>query len=88
MNANTRFPVLRSNVGRALPQNYYPQEAISAALFAQRGGDEDSAARFDRIHRSVGVERRHLALPEDYRALDSFSKTNDKWIERASRLKD
>src|SRR5260370_5166834 len=72
------------SIGRALPQNYYPQEEISAALWNEWGGSDESRIRFERIHRSVGVRGRHLAVPmEDYRALDSFSKMNDKWIERA-----
>lgn len=74
-------------IGRALPENYYSQEVISAALWNEWGGGDDSRARFERLHRSVGVRGRHLALPmEDYRALDSFSKMNDKWIERATDL--
>src|ERR1019366_8692540 len=78
----TKHPVLRS-IGRALPQNYYPQEVISAALWKEWDGSDAGRARFERLHRSVGVRGRHLALPmEDYRALDSFSKMNDKWIER------
>lgn len=86
MNDGTQFPVMRS-IGRALPQNYYPQEKISAALWNEWGGDDESRTRFERIHHSVGVRGRHLALPmEDYRALDSFSKLNDKWIEHASDL--
>ena len=84
MNSSEQFPMLRS-IGLALPQNYYPQEMISAALWNEWGGSDESRARFDRLHRSVGVRGRHLALPmEDYRALDSFAKMNDKWIERAS----
>ncbi len=75
------------SIGRALPRNYYSQEVISAALWNELGGSVESRARFERIHRSVGVRGRHLALPmEDYRALDSFSKMNRKWIERATDL--
>lgn len=81
-----QFPLMRS-IGRALPQNYYPQEVISEALWNEWGGSGENRARFERLHRSVGVRGRHLALPmEDYRALDSFSKMNDKWIERATDL--
>lgn len=84
--SNPRYPLLRS-IGRALPRNYYPQEVITAALWNEWGGDDDSRARFERLHRSVGVRGRHLALPmEDYRALDTFSKTNDRWIECATDL--
>jgi alkylresorcinol/alkylpyrone synthase len=86
MNNSEQFPLLRS-IGRALPRNYYPQETISAALWNEWGGCDESRTRFERIHRSVGVRGRHLALPmEDYRALDSFSKMNEKWIERATDL--
>ena len=86
MSSDTQFPLLRS-IGRALPQNYYPQETISAALWSEWGGGEEGRARFERLHRAVGVRGRHLALPmEDYRALDSFSKMNDQWIERATDL--
>jgi alkylresorcinol/alkylpyrone synthase len=86
MNRSEQFPLIRS-IGRALPQNYYPQETISAALWNEWGGNDESRARFERLHRSVGVRGRHLAIPmEDYRALDSFSKMNDKWIERATDL--
>jgi len=86
MSISEQLPII-SSIGRALPQNCYPQEAISAALWREWGNDDDGRARFERLHRSVGVRTRHLALPmEDYRALDSFSKTNDKWIERATEL--
>ncbi len=86
MGTDTQFPLIRS-IGRALPQNYYSQETISAALWNEWGGSEEGQVRFERLHRSVGVRGRHLALPmEDYRALDSFSKMNDKWIERAADL--
>jgi alkylresorcinol/alkylpyrone synthase len=51
------------SIGRALPQNYYLQEVISAALWNEWGGNDDNRSRFERIHRSVGVRGRHLALP-------------------------
>jgi alkylresorcinol/alkylpyrone synthase len=86
MSSDTQFPLMRS-IGCALPQNYYPQKVISAALWNEWGGSDESRARFERLHRSVGVHGRHLALPmEEYRALDSFSKMNGKWIERATDL--
>jgi alkylresorcinol/alkylpyrone synthase len=76
-------PVLRS-VGRALPTNYYPQEILTTALWNEWSGKIEDRALFDRLHRSVFVRGRHLALPMDeYQGIDSFGKTNDKWIERA-----
>jgi alkylresorcinol/alkylpyrone synthase len=84
--SGTKHPVLRS-IGRALPNNYYPQEVLSTALWNEWSDKIEDSARFQRIHRSVGVRGRHLALPMDeYRGLDSFAKSNDKWIERAAEL--
>ena len=86
MSSSEQLPIINS-IGCALPQNCYPQETISAALWNEWGGSDESRARFERLHRSVGVRTRHLALPmERYRELDSFSKTNDMWIERATEL--
>jgi alkylresorcinol/alkylpyrone synthase len=77
---------LRS-IGRALPTNYYPQEILSTALWNEWSGKVEDRALFERMHRSVGVRRRHLALPMDeYRDIDTFEKANDKWIERAAEL--
>ncbi|MGD0075694.1 MAG: 3-oxoacyl-[acyl-carrier-protein] synthase III C-terminal domain-containing protein [Candidatus Binataceae bacterium] len=82
----TKYPVLRS-IGRALSPNYYEQETLSAALWNEWNGNASERTRFERFHRSVGVRGRHLALPMDeYRAIDSFGKANDKWIERATEL--
>lgn len=79
-------PVLRS-VGRALPENYYPQEVLSTALWNEWSGKVEDRALYERLHRSIGVRGRHLALPmDDYREIDSFGKSNDKWIEHAADL--
>lgn len=84
--ALSRHPVLRS-IGRALPSNYYRQEILSSALWNEWSGKVTDRSRFEHLHRSVNVRGRHLALPlEEYRALDSFGKANDKWVERAADL--
>jgi alkylresorcinol/alkylpyrone synthase len=80
------YPSLRS-IGRALPDNYYDQQTLSSALWEEWRLDARTRAHFDKFHHSVGVHGRHLALPlDEYRELDSFAKTNDKWIERATEL--
>ena len=77
----SKHPVLRS-IDRALPSNYYRQEILSSALWNAWGGQVTDRSRFERLHRSVSVRGRHLALSmEEYRALDSFGKANDKWVE-------
>ena len=84
--SGTKHPVLRS-IGRALPTNYYPQQVLSTALWNEWSGNIEDRARFERLHRSVGVRGRHLALQiNEYRGIDSFAKANDKWIERAAEL--
>jgi alkylresorcinol/alkylpyrone synthase len=84
--ALSRHPQLKS-IGRALPSNYNRQEILSSALWNARSGKVRDRSQFERIHRSVSVRGRHLALPmEEYRALDSFGKANDKWVERAADL--
>jgi len=84
--SGVKHPVLRS-IGLALPPNYYAQETLSAALWNEWSGKIEDRALFQRLHRSVGVRGRHLALPMDqYRGIDSFAKANDRWIERASEL--
>lgn len=86
MTSDSRFPIMRA-IGCALPENYYPQDVLSSALAREWGGSDSEMARFERIHRAVGVRGRYLAFPmEDYRSIDSFSASNDKWIDAASKL--
>jgi|HubBroStandDraft_1064217.scaffolds.fasta_scaffold106676_1 alkylresorcinol/alkylpyrone synthase len=87
MNSDSQYPVIRS-IACALPENYYDQETLSTALWNEwRGGGDEGRARFERLHRAVGVRGRHLALTMDgYRALDSFAKSNQAWMEVATVL--
>src|ERR1700722_19084142 len=52
--SDANHPVLRS-IGRALPTN--PQKFLSTALWNEWSGKIEDSARFQRIDRSVGVER-------------------------------
>jgi alkylresorcinol/alkylpyrone synthase len=73
-----------ASVGRALPEHYYDQETLLAALKTAWGDRLFNPARLDQLHRNVLVGGRHLALPlERYRALRSFGEANDAWIECA-----
>lgn len=68
-------------VGRALPENWYDQETLSAALKLAFGGSGLDPRRLARLHRNVQVEGRHLALPmEEYHGLRTFTDTNDAFI--------
>jgi len=74
-------------VGTALPSNYVSQESLFTALrdyWAERGARLDG---FDRLHKATKVSGRYLALPMiEYRALDSFERSNNVWIRVASEI--
>jgi alkylresorcinol/alkylpyrone synthase len=88
-------PRVRS-VGRALPANYVDRETLLSAL---RGmwtqgtakpspvGMLGTIARLETMHRAIGVEGRHLALPlASYAQNLSFAERNDAWIKHAVRI--
>ena len=68
-------------VGRALPEHYYDQETLLAALKAHWGPKFHNPSRIEQLHRNVLVGGRHLALPiERYPELASFGDANEAWI--------
>ncbi|HEY3450651.1 MAG TPA: 3-oxoacyl-[acyl-carrier-protein] synthase III C-terminal domain-containing protein [Myxococcales bacterium] len=74
-------------VGRALPEHYYDQEQLLAALRSQWAPHLFNLARLEQIHRNVLVGGRHLALPmEEYPRLRSFKESNAAYIRCATEL--
>jgi alkylresorcinol/alkylpyrone synthase len=74
-------------VGSAFPNNYYPQEVIREALKARWTGKLENPQVLDRLHASVGVQSRHLALPiPAYAELTTWGRANSAWIEVAQEL--
>jgi alkylresorcinol/alkylpyrone synthase len=70
-----------ASVGRALPTNYYDQEALLEAFRRLWGGRLHNPARLEQLHRNVLVGGRHLALPtEAYEKLQGFGDANDAFI--------
>ena len=70
-----------SAVMHAFPDHYYPQEELLAALRKHWAKGHSNLDRLERIHHSVGVIGRHLALPiGDYESLEGFEAKNDAWI--------
>lgn len=68
-------------VGAALPETYYDQEQLIAALGVYWGERFYNRERFEQLQRNVLVGGRHLALPlERYGELSGFGATNDEWI--------
>src|SRR5512141_2551512 len=77
------MPFIRA-VTHAFPEHYYSQEAMLAALREHWAKGHSNLDRLERIHHSVGVTGRHLALPiGDYEALESFEAKNNAWIRSA-----
>lgn len=72
-------------VGRAFPPHYAPQDELIAALRDTWAGRYHNVDRIEKLHRSVLVGGRHLALPmAEYASLDSFTKANDAFIRVAT----
>ena len=73
-----------AGVASAFPGNYYRQEVIREALKRDWVGKLEKPQLLDRLHASVGVNGRYLALPiEQYEQLDTWGKNNDAWIKCA-----
>src|SRR5512142_1511145 len=74
------MPTIRA-IAHAFPDHYYPQEAMLEALREHWAKGHSNLDRLERIHHSVGVNGRHLALPmEEYEGLDGFAGKNSAWI--------
>ncbi len=74
-------------VGSAFPGNYYRQEVICEALKRRWSGKLEKPQLLDRLHASVGVRGRHLALPiPAYEKLTTWGQANNAWIEIAQDL--
>jgi alkylresorcinol/alkylpyrone synthase len=71
-------------VAPVLPRHRYAQREITSAFGAFVVPDGDSRVLLERLHESVQVQTRHLALPlEDYKRLNGFGAANDVFIETA-----
>jgi alkylresorcinol/alkylpyrone synthase len=74
-------------VGSAFPENYYRQEVIREALKHRWAGKLENPQVLDRLHASVGVQGRHLALPiPAYQELTTWGRANNAWIAAAQQL--
>lgn len=67
----------------AYPPYYFTQQQIAGELSNYWQGVIDTAI-LERLHSRTGVDGRYFARPlADYRALDTWGKANDAWIETA-----
>ncbi len=74
------MPTIRA-ITHAFPSHYYSQEVMLAALRQHWAKGHSNLDRLERIHHSVGVNGRHLALPiEEYEPLEGFAAKNKAWI--------
>lgn len=71
----------------AFPPHYYSQEQLMQGFLQLLGEGEYSPRVVERLHQSVQVKGRHLALPLDtYPTLHTFRDRNNAWIECALSL--
>ena len=74
-------------VAHALPEHFYDQETLLAALRAYWRTRYFNVDRIEQLHRNVLVGGRHLAVPlERYPTLETFGRANDAWIEVAQQV--
>lgn len=70
-----------------LPPHRYAQATLTESFGAVCLPDDRTRALAARFHGNAGVATRHLAIPlEDYVPLDTFTKTNDVFVEVAVEL--
>jgi alkylresorcinol/alkylpyrone synthase len=83
----TRSALKIAAVGRALPPNYYDQDALLDALRQRWSHRLWNPERLERLHRNALVGGRHLALPmSEYAGLTTWGKANDAWIRVAQEV--
>ena len=71
----------------SFPEHYYPQKFLLEALRNYWGDSLRNPQVLERLHRNVGVEGRHLAIPaEQYLSLKTWGQANDVWIRVAQEL--
>ena len=74
-------------VGSALPPHYYDQATLLEAFKRHWAERHHNLDRLERLHHSVLVGGRHLALPlDEYDGLTSWGKANDAWIRVAQEV--
>ncbi|MFI8524196.1 type III polyketide synthase [Promicromonospora sukumoe] len=75
------------SVEAVLPRHSYAQETITAAVAPLVARDPARAAVLRRLHRSAGVDERHLVLPlEEYAGLQSMGATNAVFVREGTLL--
>jgi alkylresorcinol/alkylpyrone synthase len=71
----------------AYPPHYFLQQDVVDALKSYWTEALGDTAALERLHSRTGVEGRYFVRPlEEYRALDTWGKCNDVWIESALQL--
>jgi alkylresorcinol/alkylpyrone synthase len=76
-----------ASVSTALPAHAYAQSVITDAIAPMITADPGRQAVLRRMHAASGVQTRHLVMPiESYRDPQSFTQSNDLFIDVAARL--
>jgi alkylresorcinol/alkylpyrone synthase len=74
-------------VAAALPEHSYAQSVITEMLAPMITADPSKQSLMRRLHGGARVERRHLVMPiENYLEAQTFTQTNDRFVEAATDL--
>lgn len=74
-------------MARTVPPHFASQAELIGAFRELWQREHFNVERLEQLHRAVGVEGRHLALPLDqYPQLKTFAARNDAWIDAAVEL--
>lgn len=76
-----------ASVSGAFPPYYFTQEKVYEELHKYWESSLPNPELMARFHNRVGVEGRYFSRPlEDYKALDTWGKSNDVWIETGKEI--
>lgn len=76
-----------ASAASAFPKHYYSQKLLLEKLQEYWGERLRNPLMLARLHKSVTVEGRHLALPYDkYNEIKTWGCANDAWIQVAQEL--
>lgn len=81
------YPMRIIGTATAYPPHRFSQQEIVEALKDFWGENFDKSSLLERLHNRTGVDNRYFSRPlDEYRALDTWGKANDVWIEVAEEL--
>src|ERR1017187_2896419 len=80
------MPVRIASVASAVPEDRFPQSAITSAFKSYWNDKLPEPEKLDWLHSRVGVDFRHLAFPLERYPFATWGEANDAWLKAAEDL--